>query len=706
MKGSFSDLQLILNRYLDEEEISKIQKAYIYAKAEHGPQIRKSGEPYITHPVSVAAILAELHLSPNVIIAALLHDVVEDTPVTIEEITEKFGEDIALIVSGVTKLGAIKGYTIDQMQAENHRRILIYAAKDIRVLLVKLADRLHNMQTISFMNVAKQKIIANETLEVYAPIAHRLGMYKIKWELEDLSFKCLNRAEYDQIAEKIRLKRDDREKMVENIINDVELMLSATDINFKISGRSKHIYSIYKKIRDKNLEFEELTDLFAFRVVVDTIPECYSVLGLIHENYKPIPKRFKDYIPTPKHNLYQSIHTTIITEMGIPMEFQIRTIEMDQTAEYGVAAHWMYKSDDVHTELQELANYKLTWLNEAVSNETYNEDSKSFMSTIKNDVFAKSLIVYTPVGDVIELPENSTVLDFAFYIHTDVGLHALSAKVNDKIVSLFYRLEIGDVVSVVTSPHSKPTIDWVARVKTNRARESLKHFFKDDQKRNIRKEGRHLLIDYAQLNKLTDVKKILDSDQIYDVMRHFKMTSKKEFYYEIGSGELDFVDVVNFLKEEQMQHYQQRIIKDILIDGVLQDVNYTLCTKCSPIPGDKIKADEAINHDTGEIEYMIHRLDGSSSPQYLKANWTEKPKEKYKLRLLIEMKDEISAMASFVTQISQLNFYISSIYARGNIGNHGLCRITILVNSVDDYESIKKKLLENDFITKVQRRVD
>lgn len=700
---TYSDLQKLLEKYMRSEDIDFIHSVYLFSKNAHEGQMRKSGDPYIIHPVAVAAILAERKLDSCVIAAALLHDVVEDTEYTTEDITELFGEDIAKIVEGVTKLGNIKGYSLDERQAENHRKLILSAAEDTRVLLVKLADRMHNIKTLGFMNENKQKIIANETLEVYAPIAHRLGMYKMKWELEDLSFKVVNPTEYNKIAKKLQMKREERDDIVLTEITKLEKLFTENNIDVKITGRSKHIYSIYRKITEKGQIFEELTDLFAFRIITNSIAECYTVLGILHENYKPIPMRFKDYIPTPKHNMYQSIHTTVIASDSIPIEVQIRTQEMDEVAEYGIAAHWLYKNAGDTASIHKSMQTKLSWLNDAKNLESQGLDSLEFMDRIQADHFTKSIFVYTPKGDMIELPENSTVLDFAFYIHSELGFNALSARVNNKIVSLFYKLNIGDVVSVVTTKNAKPEVDWIRKVKTTRAKDALKKYFKKDQKRIIRNEGRKLLLDY--FNDVNDVnmKEVLDSNRIYPIAERFGIGTRDDFLYEVGTGEIDLSSIEKTILKQSVSTVAH--LPEVIIEEATEPKTFIFCKKCSPVPGDEIKATKAKDKFTNR--YVIHREECYQPYKIYKCHWTDNAFQRaYKVRLLIEFKDRIGGIGEIVSAITNNNLNITSIYARGNIDELGICRVSIEVNSTDDLKSLISSVRESTNVLKVERRID
>ncbi len=702
---SYSDLQALLETYMSQEDIEFIHSVYLFAKNAHDGQMRKSGEPYIIHPIAVSFILADRHLDSRVIAAALLHDVVEDTPHTSEEISELFGKDIAKIVDGVTKLGSIKGYSLDDQQAENHRKLILSAAEDTRVLLVKLADRMHNIKTLGFMNENKQKIIANETLEVYAPIAHRLGMYKMKWELEDLSFKVVNPTEYTKIAKKLQMKREERDEIVLKEVDNLEKLFTINDINVKITGRSKHIYSIYRKITEKGQLFEELTDLFAFRIITNSIADCYSVLGILHENYKPVPMRFKDYIPTPKHNMYQSIHTTVIASDSIPIEIQIRTQDMDDVAENGIAAHWLYKNKGDADEINRKMHEKFDWLRTAKELGGQELNSKEFMNRLKDDHFTKSIFVYTPQGDMIELPENSTVLDFAFYIHSELGYNALSARVNNKVVSLFYKLNIGDVVSVVTTKNSKPEVDWIRKVKTSRAKDKLKKYFKDDQKRIIRNEGRRILLNYFEDYENVNMKDVLDTDQIYPLMEKFDLGSKDDFLYDVGTGEINIKQIERYLLKQMDKKKTTLNLPDVLIEDAIEPKTYKLCKKCSPIPGDKIKAVKA--NDKYSNRYIVHREECYQPFKTNIAHWTDNIYQNaYTVRLAIDFRDKIGGIGEIISIIAEHDINITSVYARGNINELGICRVSIQVKSVEQLKETIASLKASDIVVSIERRID
>lgn len=700
---TFENLNTLVREYLNPNDCEIIHKAYLYAQNAHESQFRKSGEPYIVHPLSVACILAEQKMPVDVIIAGLLHDVVEDTNISIEEIIELFSEDVASIVEGVTKLDNMPRLDSEQMIAENQRKVIVASAKDVRVIIVKLADRLHNMQTIKYMNENKQKRIAKETLDIYAPIAHRLGMYKIKWELEDLSFKVINKPMYDEIAEKINMKRSLREEFVEKVIKEVEQLLKDNNIDAKVYGRTKHIYSIYQTMKRKHKTFEEINDLFGFRIVVNEKSECYRVLGIIHNTYKPIPLSFKDYIPTPKHNFYQSIHTTVyygdIEDELHRIEFQIRTQEMDNVAEYGVASHWMYKEENLDNAGKNNVDLQLEQFRQAI-NSLQDRDSQEFVTSLQDDFFAQSIIVYTPKGDVVELPKGSCVLDFAFYIHTNIGLHAVSAEVNGKSVSLYYPLDMGDIVRIITSDVADPDVASMQRVKTHRAKESLRKHFNYVERQELQLQGAKVLIELGHELNIKELTQRDNNNYLLNLALHYDIYDVDEFLYELGIGDIKISSVRDLLTKKDISE----VSSDIVVVEDEKEIEYQLCRKCNPVPGDIIKA---CTYKFGS-NYIIHRdtchlVTNNPKQSY----WTPMAlNDTFEVTMSLVIADQLSALASIIADISSLGINITKIFFKMDLDQTCNGIIAINVHHIDDFNRVKELLKENKYVIAIQRNLD
>ncbi len=620
-------IQMVAN-YMSEEHVAFVQKACEYATKAHEGQVRKSGEPYIIHPIQVAGILAELRMDPRTVATGFLHDVVEDTEVTLADLKQEFGEDVAMLVDGVTKLGKIQYKSHEEQLAENHRKMLLAMAQDIRVIMVKLADRLHNMRTLKHLREDKQRRIAQETLEIYAPLADRLGISRIKWELEDTALRYLNPRQYYRIVHLMQSKREEREAFVNETIEDIRIATEDLGIYAEIYGRPKHIYSIYKKMKDKKKEFGEIYDLLAIRVVVETIKDCYAVLGAIHTQWKPMPGRFKDYIAMPKTNLYQSLHTTVIGPSGNPIEVQIRTHEMHEIAEFGVAAHWAYKEGKTDKIAENGMDRQLSWFREIIELQDESFDASDFMEGVKGDIFSDKVYVFTPKGDVTELPKGSGPLDFAYNIHTEIGNKTTGAKINGKMVPLDYKLKMGDIIEILTSPNSfGPSRDWVNIVATSKARNKIKRFFKvQDREMNVVK-GREQ-IEKTLLENEFSPKEFLTKTKIAEVLERFNYHSEEDLYAAIGYGELTAQVVYNRLTEkerralekERLRHEADELMNNavqkkepeklkvrreggIVIQGVDNLlVRFSRC--CNPVPGDEI-----VGYITKGRGISIHRSD-------------------------------------------------------------------------------------------------
>ncbi|HZU39718.1 MAG TPA: bifunctional (p)ppGpp synthetase/guanosine-3',5'-bis(diphosphate) 3'-pyrophosphohydrolase [Solirubrobacteraceae bacterium] len=609
-----SDLFAIVEEHAHEAaspiDHARVQEAFVFACLHHADQRRKSGEDFIIHPVGVAKICAGMRLDTETLCAALLHDTVEDTSASLEEVQETFGEEVASLVDGVTKLTGLTFQSRDEAQAENYRKMMVAMASDIRVILIKLADRLHNMRTIGAMPKQKQIEKARETLDIYAPIAHRLGTHAIKWELEDLAFQTLHPRKYNEIKELVAQQRAERERYINQAGAYLLKELDELGIEAEISGRAKHFYSIYSKMTKKGREFNEIYDLTALRVIVGSVKDCYGAVGVIHSLWKPLPGRFKDFIAMPKFNMYQSLHTTVIGPEGRPLEIQIRTREMHDLAEFGIAAHWMYKAGGGRAAFAQDSEGKLKWLRSLVDWQQEEADPREFMETLKVDLFEDEVFVFTPKGEVKSLAAGATPLDFAYEIHTDVGHRCVGAKVNGKIVPLSYQLRSGDIVEVLTSKRERgPSRDWLALVKTTRARNKIKAWFKAESRKDTEHTGRELLQDHLRKQGLP-AQKIVGSSLLADVIREMGFRKADDFYIALGGAKISAKVVVNKvmqrLKEGEAADAEPTAADDLLqtrrrrsrpttssskygitVDGV-DDVMLRMAKCCRPVPGDPI----------------------------------------------------------------------------------------------------------------------
>jgi GTP pyrophosphokinase len=729
----YEDLINKMKKYHPAEEYSMVEKAYNLAKAAHEEQLRKSGEPYIVHPLEVANILAELELDKESVIAGILHDVVEDTTYTTEDIEREFNKEVALLVDGVTKLGMIS-YSTDkeEIQAENYRKMFLAMAKDIRVILIKLADRLHNMRTLKYMPKHKQEEKAKETLNIYAPLAHRLGISKIKVELEDIALKYLNPEAYYELVEKIDIKRDERISLVDKIVKEVNEHLEKVDIKAEVDGRPKHFFSIYKKMVNQDKTLDQIFDLFAVRAIVDSVKDCYGVLGIIHELYKPIPGRFKDYIAMPKPNMYQSLHTTLIGPEGQPFEMQIRTYDMHRTAEYGIAAHWKYKEGKQNTEKSE--EQKLNWLRQILEWQRDMSDNKEFMEALKTDldVFADQVYAFTPSGDVITLPTGSTPIDFAYHIHSAVGNKMVGARVNGKIVTFDYEIKNGDRIEIVTSQNSRgPSRDWLKIVKSSQAKSKINQWFRKEYKEENILRGKELIDKYAKA-KVLPLNELLIPKWMDKVQRKYGFKNWNSVLASIGHGGLKEGQVVNRLYEEYKRAKNNivitpddEIIKEvtesannikpkksksgIIVKGI-EDLAVRFSKCCNPVPGDEI-----IGFITRGRGISIHRTDcvnminlnEDERHRLIEAEWQfeEKVDNKrlYQVEIQIIGTERVGLLVDISKVLTEEMVPVKSLNARSVSSNKSVFNIVMEINGVDQLNKLTKKIRNIEGIVDIIR---
>ncbi len=713
------DLDGLLDRikkYMDNPDLSIVIKAYEYAKKAHQGQNRHSGEPFVNHPLGVAHILAELELDIVSIAGALLHDVVEDTTVSSEDIKKEFGEEIALLVDGVTKLTRLTFKTREERQAESLRKMFIAMAEDIRVILIKLADRLHNMRTLSYMTEEKRIAKARETLEIYAPLAHRLGISRLKWELEDLAFRFLEPDMYYEIAKKVAANRAQREKDIQEALDILKEKIGEAQLTAEIYGRPKHLYSIYQKMKRKEIDFTEIYDLTAVRVIVETVRECYEVLGIVHELWKPIPGRFKDYIAMPKSNMYQSLHTTVIGPKGDPLEIQIRTPEMHRTAEYGIAAHWRYKESNIKDQAFE---EKLSWLRQLLEWQKDLQEPHEFMEALKIDLFEDEVFVFTPKGDVVSLPGNATPVDFAFSIHTEVGYNCIGARVNGMIKPLDYKLQNGDIVEIQTSKSSGgPSRDWLKFVKTTKSRSKIKYWFKIQERDEIVQRGKELL-DKELKRRHIDLKDNEKHDEFERLARKMGKNSAEELLELIGYNQVSPQQVISRLKVVQESEEQavdninefaakpskKSTDKGIKVRGV-EDLLVRMAKCCNPVPGDEIEG--FITRGRG---VSIHRKDcpnlkalmETDKDRFITVSWDEQRNESYEVHITIEAFNKKALLNDITTLIKEEQINMSSVIARTDKYNRAHIELSLELNSLEHMRDIIKKIDQIPGIISVDR---
>ncbi|GGI66237.1 MULTISPECIES: RelA/SpoT family protein [Enterococcus] len=720
----------LVSYYMSEKHTAFVQKALDFATKAHEGQFRKSGEPYIIHPIQVAGILAELHMDPHTVATGFLHDVVEDTDYTLEDLEAEFGKDVAMLVDGVTKLGKIKYKSHEEQLAENHRKMLIAMAQDLRVIMVKLADRLHNLRTLGHLREDKQRRIAQETMEIYAPLAHRLGISRIKWELEDRSLRYLHPNQYYRIVHLMQTKREEREAYVEETVEEIRIATEELDIYAEIYGRPKHIYSIYRKMVDKKKQFDEIYDLLAIRVIVDSIKDCYAVLGTIHTKWKPMPGRFKDYIAMPKANMYQSLHTTVIGPKGNPVEIQIRTHEMHEIAEFGVAAHWAYKEGVIEKSKPDKMTQHVGWFKELLELQDESYDASEFMEGVKGDIFSDKVYVFTPKGDVTELPQGSGPLDFAYNVHTDVGNKTVGAKINGKMVQLDYKLKNGDIVEILTSANSfGPSRDWIKLVATSKAKNKIRRFFKTQDRDGNVEKGRESVVK-CLLDMGFVPKEILSKTRLQEVIGRYNYQSEEDLYAAIGYGELSPLTFANRMTENERKEIQQEKEKQkiqemvnqpaekksdkmkirheggVVIQGV-QNLLIRISRCCNPVPGDQI-----VGYITKGRGISIHRADcpnilnsSENQDRLIEVEWEDagNSKKEYDADLEIYGFDRSGLLNDVLQVVNTLTKRVSSVEARTDKEKNAIIRITVAIQNLDHLQQIVTKLKQIPDVYSVDR---
>ncbi len=709
--------QLLARHYPGEEEWAMVERAYDVARRAHSGQRRESGESFISHPLGVAKILAELGLDLTTIVAGLLHDVVEDTAVTLAEIRELFGEETAALVDGVTKLSRLDFASREEQQAETLRKMFIAMAEDIRVVLIKLADRTHNLRTLHYLDSRRQQEIARETMEIYAPLAHRLGIYKIKWELEDNAFRYIQPGAYYGLVDKLAKKRREREQFINRLINIIQKRLEAVGMTAEISGRPKHLYSIYYKMKEQDKDLSEIYDLTAIRVIVDSVKDCYGVLGTVHAIWKPIPGRFKDYIAMPKPNMYQSLHTTVVAAENELVEIQIRTWEMHRTAEYGIAAHWRYK--EKITDEREF-DQKLAWLRQLLEWQQDYRDARDFIENLKLDLFADEVFVFTPRGDVIDLPAGSIPIDFAYKIHTDVGNSCTGSRVNGRLVPLDYILKTGDIVEIITGKHSSPSRDWLNMVKSAQAKTKIRGWFKRERREENIEKGREM-VERENRRLDFDLRQLLKSDLVEEVAGKFNLQSADDLYAAVGYGGITVRQVIGRLREEYRRKYgvkedplpevrPERRPPDaapgVVVEGI-DNILVRFARCCNPVPDDDIAG--LVTRGRG---VSIHRCDCPNLKAYrpdggrlLGASWEDHAERAYQVTVEVSAHDRTNLLADVTAAISECKIQITAVNGRTEADSTATIHLTLGVKDRRQLEQVMNRIKRVKDIYSVRRHL-
>jgi guanosine-3',5'-bis(diphosphate) 3'-pyrophosphohydrolase len=710
----------------NDQEIERLESAYQYAAKQHRHQIRNSGEPYITHPIAVAKILLQLNVDTNSLLAAILHDTVEDTSASLEDIEQLFGKAVAELVDGMTKIGKIKFRTNQEKLAENFRKMIIAMAKDLRVVIIKLCDRLHNMTTLEFVPLNKQHRIATETLEIYAPLANRLGIYGIKSQLEDLCLKYLEPSIYQEIKSKVAQKKNERQAYIDEVIRILESELKKYNFtSFRVYGRPKHFYSIYKKMLDRKLDFEDVHDLFAFRVLVPSLKDCYEVLGIVHSIWKPMPGRFKDYIAMPKANLYQSLHTSVIRPNGEPAEIQIRTFEMHKICEYGVAAHWTYKEEKEGKDPANLKNF--SWLRQIMEWQSEISDPEEFLEALKVDLFEEEIFVFTPKGDVLQLSANATALDFAFAIHSDIGLRCVGAKVNGRIVTLKHPLKSGDIIEILTSKTQKPGRDWLGFVTTSKAKNRIRSYLRSEQRDESRRIGRELL-DIALAPRGLSIEIIERSGKAELIVKAGRENSLDDVLVALGYGQLDANELLEraFPEQEAAQEKANRELlqrlnlnankpesatskagqKGLLVSG-MNDLLVNIAGCCSPLPGEPVVGFITLGKGISVHRDGCDRAKAFDPRRKVEVTWADANPNtnQYIVSIVVLTHDKQGVLAEVTAAISAGGSNIKKAQVQISQDSEGLLEFDILVRSFEQMRDVLARIQNIPAVVSASRKI-
>lgn len=711
-----------------KSDSKRILKAYNFAVAKHGNQLRKSGEPYIIHPMQVAYILADLGLDDDTICAALLHDVVEDTSVTHEDLINEFSLEVAEMVDGVTKLSKLNCESVEEEQVENYRKMFLAMGRDIRVIMIKLADRLHNMRTLKFLSRDRQIANARETMDLYAPLANRLGIYSLKWELEDLSFKYLYPEEYREIVEGIDRKREERLEFIDKIEAQIAHELKVQKIDAEITGRAKHLYSIYRKMKRDNITLDQIYDLFALRIIVNSVKDCYAALGVVHDLYNPMPGRFKDYIAVPKPNMYQSLHTTLIGEKGTPFEVQIRTWDMHRIAEYGIAAHWAYKEASFAKGKKanvQVTEDKLAWLRETLEWQKDMQDPQEFLNTLKTELFEDEVYVFTPKGDIKVLPSGSTPIDYAYSIHAEIGHHMTGCKINSKMMPIITKLKNGDIVEIVTSDKAKgPSRDWLKFIQSTTAKNKIQTWFKKNQREENIEKGKELI--EKEIKRIgMDYSELFKTEFVQGALNRYKFTNNEDMYAAVGFGAITSGKIIARILEEYRKVHKEENVEEkieelskakqnkvkasktgIVVEGI-DNCLVKLSKCCNPVPGDNI-----VGYITRGRGVSVHRSDCKNlkdlfldeENRMIDVYWLTEKAVAYNVDIEIFANDRTGLLADIISQIGTTKTKLIAVSSRANKERIAITEITLEVENLEELNNVLKVIRKVDSVYEVKRK--